>query len=344
MTPRGAANRPDIQPVVWHPPAFPARARRAAGDTPLPPVRLYPIVGVGPEDVALDAEGRIVTCVEDGRVLRLSPGGGDAEVVASTGGRPLGVEVDRDGTYVVCDAYRGLLRVDPVHGDVTELVAAAVGVAGKPLGICDNASIAADGTIWFSDSSSRFTLEHWKADLLEHSGTGRLIRLDPDGHTEVAVDGLHFANGVALAADESFVVVIETGAYRLTRLWLTGSRAGTVDRLVDNLPAFADNVSLGSDGLFWIAMASPRKALVDWLAPKHPVLRKTVWALPEALQPGPADTAWVQAVTATGELVHDLQARVDGFSMVTGVREHHGVVWLGSLHGQAIAAFDVPPV
>jgi sugar lactone lactonase YvrE len=307
----------------------------------MPPVRLLGIVGSGPEDVVLDAEGRIVTCVEDGRVLRLSQDGSEVDVVATTGGRPLGVEVDHDGTYVVCDAYRGLLRVDPDRGAVTELVAAAEGVAGQPLGICDNASVAVDGTIWFSDSSSRFTLEHWKADLLEHTGTGRLLRRDPDGRTEVAIEGLHFANGVALAADESFVVVVETGAYRLTRLWLTGTRAGTVDRLVDNLPAFADNVSLGSDGLFWIAMASPRNSLVDWLAPRHPMLRKAVWALPDALQPAPANTAWVQAVSASGDLVHDLQATVDGLSLVTGVREHNGVVWLGSLHGQAIAAFDL---
>jgi sugar lactone lactonase YvrE len=305
----------------------------------MPAVELLGVVGSGPEDVALDAAGRVITCVEDGRVLRLSPEGGQVEVVADTGGRPLGVEVDRDGTYVVCDAHRGLLRVDPDNGAVATLVAASDEVGGRPIGLCDNATIGSDGTIWFSDSSTRFPLEHWKADLLEHSGTGRLLRHDPDGRTEVVLEGLHFANGVALAADESFVVVVETGAYRLTRLWLTGPHAGTSGRLAENLPAFADNVALGSDGLFWIAMASPRNALVDWLAPKNPLLRKAVWALPDALQPKPADTAWVQALAPSGEVVHDFQSTVPGFSMVTGVRERDGVVWLGSLHGKSIATF-----
>jgi sugar lactone lactonase YvrE len=308
----------------------------------MPEVGLLDVVGSGPEDVALDAAGRVITCVEDGRVLRLSPDGGRVEVVADTGGRPLGVEVARDGTYVVCDAHRGLLRIDPDHGTVTTLVAATGEEdGGQGIGLCDNATIGSDGTIWFSDSSTRFPLAHWKADLLEHSGTGRLLRRDPDGRTEVVLEGLHFANGVALAADESFVVVVETGAYRLTRLWLTGPLAGTSDRLVENLPAFADNVALGGDGLFWIAMASPRNALVDWLAPKNPVLRKAVWALPDALQPKPADTAWVQALSPSGTVVHDFQSTVPGFSMVTGVRERDGVVWMGSLHGRSIATFRV---
>lgn len=300
----------------------------------MPQVRLFDVVGTGPEDVALDGEGRVVTCVEDGRVLRLSPDRGSVEVVADTGGRPLGVEVDRDGTYVVSDAHRGLLRVDPADATVTVL-------DGSP-GLCDNATIAADGTIWFSDSSARFPLEHYKADLLEHSGTGRLLRRHPDGRTEVALEGLHFANGVALAADESFVVVVETGAYRITRLWLTGPDAGTSDRLVDNLPGFADNLVLGGDGLFWVAIASPRNALVDWLASRNPLLRKAVWSLPDALQPKPADTAWVQAWSPTGDLVHDFQARVPGLKTVTGVRERDGVVWLGSLTGSAIGTFRLP--
>jgi sugar lactone lactonase YvrE len=308
----------------------------------MPAVRLVDVIGAGPEDVALDAEGRVLTGVEDGRVLRLSPHGDLVEVVADTGGRPLGVEIDRDGTLVVSDAHRGLLRVDPAGGRVTTLVAAGDDAGGAPLTLCDNATVASDGAIFFSDSSGRFTLDHWQADLLEHSGTGRLLRRSPDGAVEPVLTGLHFANGVALSGDESFVVVAETGAYRLTRLWLTGPAAGTTDVLVDNLPGFPDNVSLGGDGLLWVALASPRNALMDRLAPRHPALRRALWALPAALRPAPANTAWVQAYTQRGELVHDLQSTVEGFSMVTGVRVVDGAVWLGSLHGGHVATFALP--
>ena len=346
--------RPRIAPVVWQPPAAPARSRRPHGPLPMPRPVLQLLPGKGPEDVAVDQQGRIVAGLQDGRIVRVAPGDGPVRTLADTGGdiprdgdrvlgRPLGVEVDRDGTLVVCDAHRGLLRIHPDTGTVSELVGASELIDGRPLGVCNNAAIAADGTIWFSDSSARFPLEHWKGDLLEHSGTGRLLRRDPDGRVEVRLTGLHFANGVALAADGSFVVVAETGAYRLSRLWLSGPGEGRSDVLVDNLPGFPDNISAGSDGLIWIAIGSPRNAMLDRLASRPPVLRKLLWALPEPLLPKPADTVWVQAVDERGRLVHDLQTTMPGFSMVTGVREHAGAVWLGSLHSDAIATFATPP-
>jgi sugar lactone lactonase YvrE len=311
----------------------------------MPPVRLRHLPGLGPEDVAVDATGRTYAGLADGSIVRLPAGtarDGEAEVVAQTGGRPLGIEVDPDGRLVVCDAERGLLRVDPHGGRVESLVAAGTPIGGTPLGLCNNAAIATDGSVYFSDSSQRFGLAHWRADLLEHSGTGRLLRRDPDGSVEVMLDGLHFANGVALGADESFVAVAETGAYRVTRRWLAGPRQGEVDYLVDNLPAFPDNLASDANGLIWIALPSPRNALLDLISPRHPAIRRAVWALPEAVQPQPANTAWVQAVDGDGTVVHDLQATVPGFSMVTGVREYEGTVLLGSLQGGVIAEFDLP--
>ena len=334
--------RPKLAPVVWQPPAVPPRSSKPHGEIPMPRPALHDLPGPGPEDVVVDGQGRVIAGLEDGRIVRVTPADGSVQTLADTQGRPLGIEVDSDGSLVVCDAYRGLLRVDPETGTVSELVGASQLIDGRPLRVCNNAAIARDGTIWFSDSSARFTLEHWQGDLLEHSGTGRLLRRDPDGRVEVMLTGLHFANGVALAADESFVVVAETGAYRLTRLWLTGPDAGRNDVLVDNLPGFPDNISRGSDGLIWIAMASPRNATLDMLSPRSPMLRKVLWALPQALLPKPADTVWVQAVDEHGRLVHDLQTTTPGFTMVTGVREHAGAVWLGSLQSAAIATFTLP--
>ena len=95
--------------------------------------------GRGPEDVAVTADGELLTGVEDGRILRLSPDGRRIEVVADTGGRPLGIEVVPDGRLVVCDAYRGLLSVDPrsatvrtLADQVTVAAVAGGGVDGHP--------------------------------------------------------------------------------------------------------------------------------------------------------------------------------------------------------------------
>lgn len=330
--------RPRLHPVVWQPPIPPARAKVKQGNRPMPPMRVIPIPGAGPEDVAVDREGWIVTGVEDGRIWRLSPDGLRISQLADTGGRPLGIEIFPDGDILVCDAYQGLLRIDPRSGEHAKLVTE---VGGEPLGVCNNAAIAADGTIYFSDSSQRFTLEHYRADLLEHSGTGRLLRRDPDGKVDVLLRGLQFANGVALAFDESFVMFAETGSYRLSKLWLTGERQGSAEVVVDNLPGFPDNLSTGADGLIWVAMPAPRNPALDRLHRLPPAFRKVAWALPERLQPQPARTVWVLSVDGDGNIVHDLQAESDEFSEVTGVREHDGRLYLGSLVESAVAVLDL---
>jgi sugar lactone lactonase YvrE len=321
--------RPKISPQVWRPPTAPK-----SRPDPLPTLTVVQVNGFGAEDVLVD-KGHVFTGVEDGRILRLTRDGRRLDTVADTLGRPLGLELYPDGRLLVCDSKRGLLLVDRQSGDLEVLVP-----RGPDLRLCNNAAVAADGTVYFTDSSSRFDLDHWKADLLEHSGTGRLLRRTPDGQVDVLLSGLQFANGVALAPDESWVVVASTGSYRLDRVELPSGKQTT---LVDALPAFPDNIATGSDGLVWIAMASPRIAALDLAHRLHPAIRKAVWALPEPLQVKEKRVVWVRAVDGTtGKVVHDYRAVHPDFHMVTGVREADGVVYLGSLNERAIAHFTLP--
>ncbi len=324
-----------LHPRRWSPPQ---PAPRTVNDR-LSPLRRVELPGIGPEDVVLDTDGRILAGVADGRILRVDPGTGVVEKVGDTGGRPLGLEWCGDGRLLVCDAEKGLLQLDLEVGTTTALVA---DVDGVPLNFASNVVEAPDGTIYFSASTRSFDLEHYLGDLLEHAGTGRLFRRDRDGRVQALLDGLQFANGVALAPDGSCVVVAETGAYRLTRCWLTGERAGTHDVLIDNLPGFPDNISLGSDGLIWVTLAAPRDRLLDLLLPWPGILRQLVWLLPDRFKPAPKRTVHVVAVTFEGRLVHDLQALGHEFSMVTGVVERDGVLYLGSLHETAVAVAAVP--
>jgi sugar lactone lactonase YvrE len=321
--------RPKIAPNVWRPPTV-----RPASPDPLPPLTVVPVNGVGPEDVLVD-KGHIFTGVDDGRVLRLTPDGRRLDTIADTGGRPLGLEWYPDGRLLVCDARRGLLLVSRQTGEIEVLVP-----RGPDLRVCNNAAVTEDGTVYFTDSTSRFELEYWKADLLEHSGTGRLLRRSPDGTVDVLLSGLHFANGVALAPDESFVVVASTGSYRLDKIELPSGEHTT---LTDNLPGIPDNISIGSDGLVWIAFPSARLPVLDLALRLHPVFRKAVWALPEPLQVKDKPVVWVRAIDgATGRVVHDHRGVRPDYHLVTGVREADGVVYLGSLEERAVAYFSLP--
>jgi sugar lactone lactonase YvrE len=308
--------------------------------------QIHPVPGMGAEDVVVATSGRhegaVYTGTEDGSIFRLSHDGRRIDRVAHTGGRPLGLELHPDGRLLVCDARAGVLLVDPETGADEVLVDR---VDGVPMAFCNNAAVADDGTVWFTDSSRHYGIDRWKDDFVQDTRSGRLLRRDPDGEVEVVLDGLAFANGVALAADGSYVAVAETRARTVVQLWLAGDRAGRRDLLAGDLPGYPDNIARGSDDLVWVTIASPRDPLVETLSKGPMWLRRGVTRIPEALQPKEKRTVRVQAYDDAGALVHDLDVAPDatppGYHMVTGVREHDGRVWMGSLNEPAVAVLDL---
>ena len=94
----------------------------------------------------------------DGRIVRISPDGGEPVVVADTGGRPLGLHVARDGRLLVCDSPRGLLAMDPAPARSRRWSTRSTA------GLCSSARMSPklpDGTIYFTESTSAFTYEHF---------------------------------------------------------------------------------------------------------------------------------------------------------------------------------------
>jgi sugar lactone lactonase YvrE len=306
----------------------------APDDTRLDDLELLAVPdGHGPEDVAVDEQGQIFSGTEDGRIWRWKPdarAGAVPHLLADTGGRPLGIEVDpRDGSLVVCDAYRGLLRITP-DGVITDLTHRA---GGTRILLCNNAAVARDGVVYFTDSSSRFPVSHWRRDLLEHRPNGRVLAYDPSsGRTDVVAEGFFFPNGVALTPEEDALLLCETVSHRLLRLSLPD---GAV-RVLDDLPAYPDNMSAVGDGTYWIALASPRVAIAEKLLP-HPVLRRIAAVLPTRLQPQPLPYTIAALVDGEGTLLRALHGPAGRYVMATGVRQHGDTLWLGSLTERAIA-------
>lgn len=298
----------------------------------------------GPEETAFDAEGRVYTGALDGRILRLAPrssgGGADVETIATTGGRPLGLEFDASGRLIVADAAKGLLAVDPT-GSVTVLSTEAGGV---PYGFPDALDIAADGAVYFSDASSKWGVHDYMLDFLEGRPLGRLIRYDPTtAKAEVVAKDFYFSNGVALSADGDFVLVNETWAYRIRRVWLTGPKAGTVEPFVDDLPGFPDGISRSPRGTFWVALFTVRDPMGDWLAP-HPTLKWIVGNLPKALMPKPKPYGFAVEVDASGRVVRTLQDPTgQDIQHVSSVHENAGALYLGTLDGSHVGRVELHP-
>jgi sugar lactone lactonase YvrE len=311
----------------------------------LVPRRYVAIGGRGPEDVVADARGRVLTGVADGRILRLDrlvgPATPRVEVLAETGGRPLGLELHPDGTLLVCDAERGLLSVDPDGGAVRVLADSA---AGERLRFCSNVVALSDGSVYFTVSSSRYPLDQWIGDIVEHTGTGRLLRLAPDSATpEVLLEGLQFANGLAPSGDESFLVVAETGACRLTRYRLTGPRAGQSEPFAEDLPGMPDNIwRAGPKGPVWVSLAGPRVPPLDLLHHRTRPVRRAAARLAVRAPFRPGGTIGVLAVDDDGRILHHLSRHRSGFRMVTSVCESGDHLVLGSLWERGVAVCEAP--
>lgn len=327
-----------IDPAAYDPPAPPPMTGVLEPNTKLrdaTPLAAGQIVG--PEDVEIDADGSVITGLVDGRIVRIKPDG-QIELVARTGteaapGRPLGIARAPDGRLIVVDARLGLLAVSP-DGDVSTL---ATDAGGVPFGFADDVDVASDGRVYFSDASDKFGDGEYLYDLLEARPHGRLLCHDlATGETEVLLDGLYFANGVALSQQEDFVLVNETYRYRITRYWLKGDKAGTSDTFADNLPGFPDNISTNRRGTFWLALFTVRNPTIDSLHP-HPFWKKVLSRLPKALWPAPDPYGFVVALDEQGNILRSLQDP-DGekFREVTSAQERDGQLYFGTLSGDRV--------
>jgi len=328
-----------IKPVAWTPPPAPELTGQYAQNSELAQIERLKIDGFAPEDVAIDKQDRIYCGDDHGRIWRFQADGTKPELFANTKGRPLGLIFDRDGNLIVADALIGLMSIAP-DGKQTVLT---TGAGGVPFRCTNDLDIAADGTIYFTDASYKFSLTQLKEDLLEHQPNGRFLAYDPrTRETRVLLNDLYFANGVAVSPDQSFVLVNDTGAYRVRRYWLTGPKQGQSDIFIDNLPGFPDGISSNGKDMFWLALVNRRDAALDFLLP-HPFLRKIVWRLPSFLQPNIKRYAFVLALDPNGRVVRNLQdPSAQSFTQIANVVEHQGKLYFGSIGESAIGRMAVP--
>lgn len=324
-----------VEPVAWESPLNPGYTGPFVQNDRLKGIEVFSIAGNhGPEDIALDAQGRIYAATHEGRIVRLKADGSNPENWADTGGRPLGIDFDYKGNLIVADAFRGLLSIAE-DGTVTELTAIADGV---PIRFADDVDVGADGRIYFSDASTKFgakecggTYEASLLDINEHGGHGRLLVYDPlSGKTNTLMKGLNFANGVAVSHNQTYVLVNDTGGYRVMRYWLKGPKKGTSEPIIDKLPSFPDNISTGLDGRFWVAFVSPRNPLIDNLS-DNPFLRKIIQRMPSFIRPKAVAYGHIIAIDGEGKVLEDLQDPEGRYPLNTSVTETKNYLYIGSL-------------
>jgi sugar lactone lactonase YvrE len=327
-----------IEPVAWDPPEAPElTGPYEVNDALTRSWRLLEDAGIGPEDVAFDDEGRLYTGFEDGRVARMHLPEGEPRLFAETGGRPLGMVFDPFGNLIVADAVRGLLSISPT-GEVSVL---ATGVGDRPFGFLDDLDLGPDGTIYMSDASTRFGYGEHRLAILEHGGDGQLLAWNPVTRAVYVLrDGLQFPNGIVVEPSGESLLFAETGAYRISRYWLEGERAGTTEIFAENLPGFPDNISRTEDGRIWVPLSSPRHPLADLLAP-YPFWRKVAARLPEWAQPKESRYGLVVELGPDGRPLRSLHDPSGSVAFVSSAMERDGVLYTGSYREPSLVAVSL---
>jgi sugar lactone lactonase YvrE len=336
-----------IEPVAWHPPAIPPYEGRFAFTNSLRKAeKLWRGKLSGPESTAIK-DGYLYTGLTDGNVVRAPiDGSGEPEVVADTGGHPLGMKFDAAGNLIICDADKGLLCLTP-EGEVKVLTDE---VEGRQINVADDLDIAPDGKIYFSDISSQYTLAQVDYAIMEDKPLGELICYDPTTkRSRVVLDKLRLANGVAVGPDGDYVLVNQTLGFCVTRLWLKGPKAGQSEPFVPNLPGGPDNITFNGKETYWVALAYPRFPRLEALA-SRPFKKKLMMRLPRffALVPeffnglNLPTFGLLVGVDMEGNITHFMDAKDNAIGMVTSVLEHEGYLYLGSLMSDYVARIPVP--
>ncbi len=235
----------------------------------------------------------------------------------------------------------------PADARVTVLTAGVS--ASDPIRYANSVVVAPDETIYFTDSSTRFSPEEWGGtypasvlDIMEQSATGRVLAYEPaTGATRVVAHGLSFANGIALSTDGHTLFVNETGRFRI---WKIDGRASQLDVrsgspqasvLLDNLPGYPDNLMRGREGRIWVGLFRPRNPSADSLSDR-PFMRKLLLRLPRSVLPLGEPYGHIFAIDEDGHVTADLQDPSGAYPETTSATETAERLYIQSLHAHAI--------
>jgi len=203
------------------------------------------------EGVAVHPDGSVWCGGEAGQVYRIPPEGGSLELrVADGDGFTLALDFGPDGLlYYVDLARRAVMRLDPSGGDPEPFVSGAI----------DGHELVLPNALAFDRAANLYLTESWSP---TEPGPG-VYRIAPDGSGELWSPGpFLFANGVAVAPDQTALYVAETWSRRITRVPLLGDGSAGAPECYAELPGvLPDGLGIGPDGKLYVACYQPSQIM-----------------------------------------------------------------------------------
>lgn len=233
-----------------------------------------------PEDVVVGRDGRVWASEHTAACAEILPDGSFRKV-GKAGGAPNGINMDAQGRIVIANfgIYDGeagpLQRLDVETGEVEVLAAE---IDGRRLSSCNYPIVARDGTIYCTHST---WADQWPQ-ALDGREDGFVFRVTPEGRVEKLADGLKFANGCCLDADEAYLYVNQTSGGNVVRYPIRadgtlgpredyGPMLGIIPTGADpdHLPtpeemadwAFTDGNGFDVEGNLWVTLPAANKVV-----------------------------------------------------------------------------------
>lgn len=341
------------------------------------PLTLEP--GIGPEDIAVGPDGLLYAGFHDGEfktggIVRMRPDGSGQEIFADTKEWTTGLHFDARGNLLAMVLNRGLVSVAP-DGKVTPL---ATELDGEPFLMPNDIDVGPDGRVFFTVTSTQKKFSGLNALILiteARREDGGLYVYDPKARagqpaTRRLLHGLHFGNGVAVDPNGRYVLVVETGRYRVLRHWLTGAQAGTTDVFLENLPGIPNGIATrpayradakkntgtrakqSGPAQYWLGFTTRRNDFLDSIHPS-PFWKQALFMLPAALLPAAEPYGLVMLIDSGDESAGSApnSGRVlrsfhdpDGsrVSEAASIEEANGFLYLGGDYTNAVLKFALP--
>jgi strictosidine synthase len=257
------------------------------------------------DGLAFGPDGRLLAALANGTVVAIDRTHGRWSEIASGGGFLTGLAAGPDGHILAVDERAGALLAAPMGGRLIRLLDR---VGDTRLSWTNDVTRAPDGMLYLTTTATGRSLDAFFHEVLEHRGSGLLVRHDPTtGEAHIVAEGLRMTNGIA-ATPDGRLMVAESAVYGVGLLDSRGNRLGGIE----GLPGFTGNIRASDrPGRYWLTLLSPRSALIDGLAP-YPLARRLLAWLPESVRPGPVALPCLIEISLEGQSMAARAVRIGG--------------------------------
>jgi gluconolactonase len=177
--------------------------------------------------------------------------------VVSTFRQPAGYingnTLDRQGRLVSCEQGNRRVTRTEHDGSITVL---ADHYDGKRFNSPNDATVTAEGAIWFTDPDFGITSDYEGHRAESEIGACNVYRIDPqDRAVDVVIEGMSGPNGIVFSADERTLLVCDSRTNEVFAFDVAPDRRRVTRRrvFVSSTEGNFDNIRLDDRGRLWVA-------------------------------------------------------------------------------------------